>query len=517
MQHVPDVTAVEVVPSSGQDRSARSLREESSRGLASVAMRRALIVALVVVATLGAGLTALTTFRLDRKLDAGTIRLGVDLGREGSLDLYVPVVDWGVRFPVVRVPVRINVDVRSVNRGDVVRLAEAGRLDARQVREQATDALASYLRLALGFTALSALVLGGLVAVAIRGGPGPRLRVTLGAVALTTLAGTVALIVLLPPRSSVGSPEYYANGPEVPAALRTLQSLGRSSKTLEQELDAQLVGIARLVGAPAGRAPLERFPRLTVASDLHNNVLALPALESAARGGPLLFAGDLTDRGSRLESRFVLRVVRAGDPFVFISGNHDSDALQRQLARAGAIVLTRSGRLHSDGSRGPRVARIGGLRIAGYDDPLIRRARDDFRDRGAKPSQEQQRAFADWVDGLRGEADVVMVHSRALAQEAIARLRADPPPAQLLVVYGHDHRQALDRSQNVTYLDGGSVGGGGTGNLSEAGSDIGLARLIYRAQPSFKPLAADLVLIDPGDGSARADRERVDRPLTEPS
>jgi predicted phosphodiesterase len=315
----------------------------------------------------------------------------------------------------------------------------------------------------------------------------------------------------------VGSPEYYANGPEVPAALRTLQSLGRSSKTLEQELDAQLVGIARLVSAPAGRSPLERFPRLTVASDLHNNVLALPALESAARGGPLLFAGDLTDRGSRLESRFVLRVVHAGDPFVFISGNHDSDALQRQLARAGAIVLTRSGRLNADGSRGPRVARVGGLRVAGYDDPLIRRARDHFHDRGATTTPQQQHEFADWVDELRGAVDVVMVHSRGLAQEAIARLRADPPPTQLLFVYGHDHRQTLERSPNVTYLDGGSVGGGGTGNLSESGGDIGLARLIYRAQPSFQPLAADLVLIDPADGSARAHRERVDGPLTEGS
>ena len=50
----------------------------------------------------------------------------------------------------------------------------------------------------------------------------------------------------------------------------------------------------RLVNAPANRAPLgSRLPRLTVASDLHNNVIALPALERAASGGPLLFAGDL--------------------------------------------------------------------------------------------------------------------------------------------------------------------------------------------------------------------------------
>jgi len=480
-------------------------------------MRRTLMVAVVVLATLGAGLTALTTFRLDREIDAGTIRMGVDLGREGSLDLYVPVVDWGVRFPVVRAPARISVDVRSVDRKDVLRLAEAGDFDVRQVREQATGALAFYLRLALGFSALAGLAFGALVAVAVRGGPGPRLRVTLGAVVLTTLAVTAALVVLLPPRSNVDSPEYYANGLEVPAALRTLQSLGQSSATLDQEIDAQLVGIARLVTAPAGRAPLARLPSLTVASDLHNNLLALPALERAARGGPLLFAGDLTDRGSRLESRLVLRVVRAGDPLVFVSGNHDSDALQRQLARAGAIVLTRSGRLNADGSRGPLVAPVAGLRIAGYDDPLMRLARENYRDHGAEVSAQQRREFADWVDALRGRADVVMVHSRSLAQEALKRLGADPPSAPLLLVHGHDHRQALDRSENVILLDGGSVGAGGTGKLSEGGGDIGLARLIYRTEPGFEPLAADLVQIDPGDGSARAHRERVDRPLTEGS
>ena len=480
-------------------------------------MRRTLIIAVVVLATLAGGLVTLATFRLDRKIDAGTIRMGIDLGREGSLDLYVPVVDWGVRFPVVRAPARISIDVRAVDRAQVQQLAGSGAFDARRVREQATDALASYLRLALVFSALAALAFGALVAVAIRGGPGPRLRVTLGSVVLTTLVGIVALIVLLPPRSNVGDPEYYANGPEVPAALRTLQSLGQSSATLDQEIDGQLVGIARLVTAPAGRAPLERLPRLTVASDLHNNLLALPALERAARGGPLLFAGDLTDRGSRLESRLTLRVVRAGDPFVFVAGNHDSDALQRQLARAGATVLTRSGRLNADGSRGPLVARVGRLRIAGYDDPLIRRARENFRDRGAQYTPEQRREFADWLDGLRGKADVVMVHSRSLAQDAIERLRSDPPAAPLLFAYGHDHRQTLDRLENVTLLDGGSVGAGGTGNLSEQGGDIGLARLIYGAAPAFEPLAADLVLIDPGDGSARAHRERIDGPLTETS
>jgi predicted phosphodiesterase len=477
-------------------------------------MPRVLIVVLVALATVAGAVLALATFHLDRDLDVGSVRLSVQPGHAGALDLYVPLVDWGVRFPVVRLPARVNVDVRSIDREAVVRLAEAGTLDARYVREQARDALASYLRLAILAATVAGLALGLLVALAARGGRGPRLRVTLVTAALTALVVGVTLVVLLPPRSNVDSPQYYANGPEVPAALRTLESLGASSRTLDDEIDEQLVGIARLVTAPANRAPLAAHaPRLTVASDLHNNVIALPALERAARGGPLLFAGDLTDKGSAIERELALRIVGAGSTLVFVSGNHDSDVLERQLARAGAIVLTRAGRLNADGTVGPLVVHVGGLRIAGYDDPLMRRASDGYKDRGATPTEAERRAFTTWLDALRGRIDVVMVHAPGLAQPAVDALRADPPAEPLLVVWGHTHKAELRRDGTLITLNPGSVGGGGTGNLTEVGGDIGLARLIYDSAPRFTPRAADLVEIDPGDGSAQARRFRLDEPV----
>jgi len=480
-------------------------------------MRRVLIVAAVVATTLAGAVTALATFGLERRLDVGTVRLSVDPAHDGALDLYVPLVDWGVRFPVVRLPVRINVDVRAVDRDAVVALAEDGRLDAAAVRAQARDALVYYLRLAILVSVLAGLALGVLVAFAVRGGRGPRLRVTLPVAAGTSLAIGVALVVLLPPRSNVDSPQYYANGPEVPTALRALESLGASSKTLDDEIDEQLVGIARFVNAPAGRPPLANsLPRLTVASDLHNNVIALPALERAARGGLLLFDGDLTDRGSPVEQTLVLRVARAGTRLVFVSGNHDSDVLERKLARTGAIVLTRSGRLGGDGSTDGRiVTRVGDLRIAGYDDPLKRLARDRYRDNGAVYSRAEQERFAAWLQALRGKVDVVMVHAPALAQLALKALREEPPAAPLLLIEGHTHKAALERIGTVSVLNAGSVGGGGTGNLTEAGGDIGLARVTYTSLPAFVPRAADLVQIDPGEGEAQARRVRLD-PAADP-
>ncbi|HEV2787672.1 MAG TPA: metallophosphoesterase [Solirubrobacteraceae bacterium] len=475
-------------------------------------MRRVLIAAVVAIATLAGVTVALATFTLERRLDVGTVRLSVDPGHDGALDLYVPLVDWGVRFPVVRLPVRVEVDVRAVDREAVVQLADAGQLNVAAVRTQARDALAHYLRLAILVSVAAGLAFGLLVALAVRGGPGPRLRVTLAVAGGTAVIAGVALSVLLPPRSNVDTPEYYANGPEVPTALRALASLGASAQTLDEEIDEQLVGIARFVSAPAGREPLAgALPRLTVASDLHNNVIALPALERAARGGLLLFTGDLTDRGSPVEQALVLRVARAGTRLVFVSGNHDSDVLERKLARTGAIVLTRSGRLRGDGTTdGNVVQRVGGLRVAGYDDPLKRLARERYRDNGATYSAAEQERFAAWLAEVQARADIVMVHAPGLAEQALEALRAAPPANPLLLVVGHAHTQSLEQVAAVEVLNSGSIGGGGTGNLTEAGGDIGLARVTYSQAPSFLPRAADLVQIDPGDGEAQARRFRLD-------
>jgi putative nucleotidyltransferase with HDIG domain len=69
----------------------------------------------------------------------------------------------------------------------------------------------------------------------------------------------------------------------------------------------------------------------------------------------------------------------------------------------------------------------------------------------------------------------------------------------------------INIERDFTLLNGGTVGAGGTGNLSE-GAKIGVARMTYAAGGSFAPLAADLVEIDPGNGSATARRFRLDEP-----
>ena len=248
--------------------------------------------------------------------------------------------DWGARFGAVRLPARLSVDVRTVDREAAERLAAGQLPDVEAVREEARDAVASYLRVLLLVVFGFGLAAGLIVALAVRGHGAPRVRWLFATALGTALAGCLALALLLPPRGEIADPEYYANGPDIPVALRAVEQAQGSARVITEELNEQLVGLARLVSTSSQREPGRDLHHLVLASDLHNNLLALPALDRAVGQRPLFFAGDLTSSGSPFEFTLVQRIVRIGHPFVFVSGNHDSDALVRRVALAGGIVLT---------------------------------------------------------------------------------------------------------------------------------------------------------------------------------
>ena len=175
----------------------------SGRRLVLIA-RHALVVAAVVTASLTGAYAALDTYDEEHQLSVGQIELSADPLEQGALDLYVPLVDWGVRFnDAIRAPITLNVDLRTVDRTVVSQVAQGGSFDLQRVRKEARDAIAAYLLKLIGLALLGSLAVGLLFAFAVRHRAGPRLRYTVAAAILTTVATGVALVVLFPPRGTV--------------------------------------------------------------------------------------------------------------------------------------------------------------------------------------------------------------------------------------------------------------------------------------------------------------------------
>src|SRR3954465_5044379 len=150
-------------------------RDLGSRALTYV--RRALSIALVLASTCAGGYLALVGYHQSHELSVGEIRMSMSPGHRGALDVYVPLVDWGARFEAIRAPIRLRVDLQTVNRRIATNLAQGQSLDVEQVRLEARDALAGYLKQLIALTMVCALALGLLVAFAIRSRV-PRLRWT---------------------------------------------------------------------------------------------------------------------------------------------------------------------------------------------------------------------------------------------------------------------------------------------------------------------------------------------------
>ena len=84
----------------------------------------------VVLAALLGGYGILATFAQTKDLTVGEIRLSVSPGHRGALDLYVPLVDWGARFEAIKAPARLRIDLRTVDRDTVAKVARGNAITA---------------------------------------------------------------------------------------------------------------------------------------------------------------------------------------------------------------------------------------------------------------------------------------------------------------------------------------------------------------------------------------------------
>jgi predicted phosphodiesterase len=469
---------------------------------------------LVVAGAFGGALVALNAApaRAER-FSLGTVEARVVPAREGEIDVYTPVVDWGVRVRPYRSPVAVRLELRALDREAALaslRSGEAASASARSVRRDLDGVVREALARAALVGGLGALVGGTLAGALLAAGTRRRSWLAHGAFAgaLVALAsiGAVALDLRHADPAAFRAPEFYARGAELPHLLEFSEQILTAGERYTESYDTALRSLANVVAAGSrGVEPEGERTHAIVASDLHSNSLVLPALTDFAHAKTLYFVGDFTQLGTRVESGVAADVAAAGTRVVAVSGNHDSHAFMRSLAAAGALVLTRDGVLAGDGTVGADpVVEVDGLAVAGYDDPLENRGSLGEQELGVEGEElgAQAEAFVAWFDRLPERPDIVLVHRHALAHALLDSVAADEDGEPLLILTGHDHDQHYHVEGPHVMVDGGTVGAGGVLSVGEA--PAGFAQLHLGRDGRLEAL--DLIEVEPISGEASARR-----------
>jgi Calcineurin-like phosphoesterase superfamily domain len=460
--------------------------------------------------------------------ELGRVSVRVTPSTHGEVEAYVPLADWGVRFHAFRAPMRLHLEPRTVQRDVVLRAASGERAPVRAteagLRTAVRKTVFRTLRFALGGAVLVAVFLAlGLAAFGVR----PR-AVLIGAPASVVVVAAIACgATLWQAQASfderaLDRPTFYARGAELVQLLDAATNAREAGDGYASKVQGAVGGFASLLADPsAGRVDETRAALL--ASDLHNNRVALDSLRDYARDKPVFFVGDFGNTGSPTEARLLAPgVAGIGREVVAVSGNHDSTIFMRSLARRGVTVLTRDGTLHADGSHGPQIVDVAGLRVAGFDDPQEWHSADPDNARRIfsfselpDPEQAVTRAQADllrWYDRLPRRPDVVLIHQNGLAQWLASRLHQRGVTRPLTILTGHDHRQHVTGYGPVSVVDAGTVGASGIYGVGR--DSVGLGELHFA--PAGNLEAADLIAVEPVSGAAQAQRV-VTGPCTSPS
>ena len=477
-------------------------------------LRTAAFVIVCVALALAGSVVALSAAPPEsRSVTLGTVAVDVVPARRGEVDVYVPVVDWGVRAEPYTAPVAVELEFRSLDRdAALAALRTGGSADASLtgLETELRDAVSHGLRRAAAYAllggALGGLLGGAVIAVFHRRrwlllGPGAGLAVSFAAVVL------VGVGISRFDYGALREPTFYAHGEELPRLLEFSERVLAAGDGYGDSYGDAVEGLTQLIAVAGERAekpaPIDRA--VVVASDLHSNGLVLPALKGFTGTKPVFLVGDLTQRGTRYEAGILPGIAELGSPVVAVSGNHDSRPLMLAAARRGVVVLTRSGRLLADGTTdGEPIVEVAGLEVAGWDDPAESAAGTfeghllELKEQALLDAEQQ---FLDWFETLPERPDVVLVHRHALAHALLERLAAQGGPP-VLVLTGHDHRQHVESEGAHVLVDGGSVGAGGAFGVGEEASGFALVHL----DDEDRARAVDLVEVEPESGSASAHR-----------
>jgi predicted phosphodiesterase len=206
-------------------------------------------------------------------------------------------------------------------------------------------------------------------------------------------------------------------------AFNKVEALSQKLITVANNLNVLYGRIAALPDQLAGEDATNTIRVLHV-SDLHNNTAALDFIREVADQFHVDFivdTGDLTDFGSPPETVMVRGIAKLPYPYVFVLGNHDSQAVASALAKTHNVTILNG-----------QVIEVKGLTLLGLPNPASVRAGVGSVDTTPAELQAGGAELLQLVNNLPAPPDIIAIHDPAESQPLWGRVP--------LILCGHEHR-----------------------------------------------------------------------------
>jgi predicted phosphodiesterase len=279
----------------------------------------------------------------------------------------------------------------------------------------------------LGIGVLSALILATLIFRNVR-----RIAAA-GVTALVVTGGSLGLAAGTLRPDSIAEPRYEGlliNAPSVVGDARKIaDNYGRYADQLQQ-IVSNVSRVYTTVSAIPSYEPAGNTTRILHVSDLHLNPSSWGLIRTVVKTfdiDAVVDTGDDVDWGSAAETSYVSSISTLGVPYIYVRGNHDSNAIQSAVAKQkNAVVLDNT------------ITTVDGMTIAGIGDPEFtpdKSTTEPPEDPATSPLLQSGRQLADAVRGHDKRVDFAMVHDPAMA----------PPLSGVvpLVLAGHLHQRQV--------------------------------------------------------------------------
>jgi Icc-related predicted phosphoesterase len=202
----------------------------------------------------------------------------------------------------------------------------------------------------------------------------------------------------------------------------------------------------------------------------------------------VLDTGDLTSFGYPVESRIGAIIEEFDVPYVFVPGNHDSDANRASLGEVSNVVLADE-----------QIVRIGSVDLVGIADPTFTADNVTGSGEEARIKAALRRHVSTVARRLR--PDLLAVHDQRIAEFAYG----DVP----LVVTGHLHERDSFLDDGTRVLVVGSSGAAGLESFT-VDTDVPYESEILRFDRRGRLVAVDYITVRGLEGSFDIDRQLLE-------